>query len=219
VASWSTLWIIHETRPLAVSLTRENGPFELLTFAVALIGGIDGLNLSIRMKMLSTFQRQCVGVLAIAMILFAMEEVAWGQQLIGFDPPDFIRSINSQGELTIYNLKYFQGTSEVPEFLISLSVLVCLVKIPERHPLSVPGVMFPIVGLTLFLSAGDLVQDLMNRMVAGHVLGRVGVYFNQIDELSELLIAFSGFLYIRLIGRRTRQNAPRRLTPNPLCRN
>ena len=44
------------------------------------------------------------GALALAFFLFAMEEISWGQRIVGFDSPEALIGVNQQGEATIHNL-------------------------------------------------------------------------------------------------------------------
>jgi hypothetical protein len=59
------------------------------------------------------------------------------------------------------------------------------------------------------LTSGDLAADLDGRLAGGGTgLGVVGLYINQIDELSELLIATAGLLYLVLVARSVRRVSP-----------
>ncbi len=42
--------------------------------------------------------------LAFAFFLFAMEEISWGQRIVGFGTPEALGGVNQQGETTIHNL-------------------------------------------------------------------------------------------------------------------
>ena len=208
VAGWSILWALPATHGIAIILIRENGVFELGTFVVALAGGIYGLALGLGETAMSRRHRLVLGGLGLALFLFAMEEAAWGQHLFGFEAPEFIRSLNAQGELTIHNLGYLQGTSEIPEFLISLAAVILLAAVRSGNPLRIPQMMWSLLTLMVILAAGDLAQDILTRLSgAGDWLGVFRRYFNQVDELTELLIAVSGFLYLRLAARQIRDHA------------
>ncbi|MGH6933160.1 MAG: hypothetical protein ACREEE_12085 [Dongiaceae bacterium] len=210
VAGWSILWALPATHGIAIILVRENGVFEFGTFAVALVGGIYGLALGLGETAMARRHRLVLGGLGLALFLFAMEEAAWGQHLFGFETPEFIRSLNAQGELTIHNLGYLQGTSEVPEFLISLAAVILLAAVRSGNPLRIPQVMWSLLALMVILAVGDLTQDILTRLSgAGDWFRVFRRYFNQVDELTELLIAVSGLLYLCLVVQQIRDHARR----------
>ncbi|HET9314084.1 MAG TPA: hypothetical protein VFQ51_00785 [Vicinamibacteria bacterium] len=51
------------------------------------------------------------GYFALCAILFVacMEEISWGQRVLGFKTPDAIARVNRQGEINIHNLAFFHG--------------------------------------------------------------------------------------------------------------
>lgn len=44
---------------------------------------------------------------SIALLFVGLEEISWGQRLIGLESPDFFKTFNSQEEITIHNLEWF----------------------------------------------------------------------------------------------------------------
>lgn len=51
--------------------------------------------------------------LALLFFLGAGEEVSWGERIFDWDDHNYIKGINVQHELTLHNLKYFQGDDAV----------------------------------------------------------------------------------------------------------
>lgn len=49
----------------------------------------------------------CSWLLFLALLCFVAfgEETSWGQQILGFDPPDYIKQINKQREINVHNLQ------------------------------------------------------------------------------------------------------------------
>lgn len=45
---------------------------------------------------------------AIALLFVGLEEISWGQRLLGVKSPDFFETYNSQSEITIHNLEWFR---------------------------------------------------------------------------------------------------------------
>lgn len=54
-------------------------------------------------------------LLGLAFLFVFLEEVSWGQRIIGFQAPENIRELNAQGEFNIHNLRIFHGTTETGE--------------------------------------------------------------------------------------------------------
>ncbi len=46
--------------------------------------------------------------IALAFLFVAIEEISWGQRVLGIDSPEFVRDLNVQGETTLHNLKSVQ---------------------------------------------------------------------------------------------------------------
>lgn len=59
-------------------------------------------------------------VLALFFLIFAGEEISWGQRILGTGDSDLIRSINNQGETNIHNLKWLDDDAEDISFPLSL---------------------------------------------------------------------------------------------------
>jgi hypothetical protein len=89
-------------------LNREDGLVEWATAIVYLGATVFAISL-----VLSFWRRKerryalLYAGLAVGMIFVAMEEVSWGQRLLGIDTPEFIAEINLQGETTFHNVDWF----------------------------------------------------------------------------------------------------------------
>lgn len=51
--------------------------------------------------------------LAFLFLFGAGEEISWGERIFDWDDHNFIKGVNVQEELTIHNLKYFQGEESI----------------------------------------------------------------------------------------------------------
>ena len=51
-------------------------------------------------------------LLGLAFLFVCLEEISWGQRIIGFESPKKIREANAQGEFNIHNLRIFHGDTE-----------------------------------------------------------------------------------------------------------
>ncbi|NES85220.1 MAG: hypothetical protein F6K10_29535, partial [Moorea sp. SIO2B7] len=47
-------------------------------------------------------------IFSVGLIFVGLEEISWGQRLIGLESPDFFKTFNSQEEITIHNLEWFR---------------------------------------------------------------------------------------------------------------
>jgi hypothetical protein len=72
-------------------------------------------------------------------LLVAMEEISWGQRIIGFGTPDWFAKQNTQGELTLHNLGGFQRSWLSPAYMFigfagSIGALLVSSKIKNKWP-------------------------------------------------------------------------------------
>ena len=54
-------------------------------------------------------------LLGVAFLFVCMEEISWGQRIIGFETPDGMREANSQNEFNLHNMDVFHGKTETGE--------------------------------------------------------------------------------------------------------
>lgn len=191
------------TRRIAYGLLEEGGPVELATFALLLAGGVLGLRLAMEAResgaraLVSGFYAVFSG----GLLLTALEEVAWGQRVLGFDTPAAFKALNRQGELTLHNL---QGVHEALPCLPLLFGLGGLagVGLGSRRPFH--AVAAPRVLATWFLAIAVLaVLDVCAHAFA--LERHVEKAFRRLAELSELLVAASALLYVLLNRSRLRR--------------
>jgi hypothetical protein len=91
-----------------MTLNREDGLVEWATAAVYLVAA--GFAISLVLSFWRLRERLYVLLysgLAVGMIFVAMEEISWGQRLLGVDTPDYVEDINLQGEITFHNVEGF----------------------------------------------------------------------------------------------------------------
>jgi len=92
---------------------REDGIFESLTavylFATSVLFAVGFF----RLRKSSWLLKLSYAGLALIFFLGAGEEISWGERIFNLDDHNYIRGINVQGELTIHNLKYFQGDDAI----------------------------------------------------------------------------------------------------------
>ena len=126
---------------LLAAATREGGPFETLSVVALLALAVWSLVRSRRAGQMSMPRRLLIAVGLLA-LLGALEELSWGQHLVGFDTPGILRHINAQGESNLHNLidsQIFSALVHVPVYLLFVFPPLVLAVIPgaaARWPLS-----------------------------------------------------------------------------------
>lgn len=92
---------------------REDGVFENLTalylFVIALVFGVA----LFYVRTSSLLLKLSYTGLALLFFLGAGEEISWGERIFHWEDHNFIRGVNVQEELTLHNLKYFQGEESI----------------------------------------------------------------------------------------------------------
>lgn len=87
-------------------LVAEDGLVENLQFLLFLVSGILAGVTALRLARASLWVHCWLyWLLAIALVVVAMDEISWGQRLLGIETPDALQEVNLQGELTIHNLR------------------------------------------------------------------------------------------------------------------
>ena len=164
----SFLFVLDEAQ--AFTLTREDGPYEVVSAAFFLLTALLFFMTFMRSK--KRAQRLTVGngvflCLGLLFLFGFFEEISWGQRLFGFVTPEYLQEANRQGEINIHNLGVFHARDAdgnrksglalllSAERLFSLFWLTfcCLVPLafklhrPTRRVLT--RLQFPIVPLSL----------------------------------------------------------------------
>ena len=115
---------------------REDGVFENLTALYLFVTSLLFVAAFFLFRKASWMLRLSYAGLAMLFFLGAGEEISWGERIFDLDDHNFIRGVNVQGELTLHNLKYFQGEDSILPvsvsqlfilFLFGFAVLVPLV--------------------------------------------------------------------------------------------
>lgn len=135
---------------------------------------------------------------ALACVFVAVEEVSWGERLLGFDPPEAIRAHNTQDEMSLHNLAPVQRLLHPAYILVGLvgGLGWRLVKsLPEGRLRREFGMVLPDPRTTLYFLAVAAFYVWME------VTGRptVGWLRSQDQEVFETLLAagFAVFAWTR----------------------
>jgi tetratricopeptide (TPR) repeat protein len=85
-----------------------------------------GLLVFASMKTDQSLRRLGYILFCLALMFVAMEEISWGQRLLGIKTPHIIAQHNYQSEISIHNISFFPS-----QFLISLAILIWAGVIPQ----------------------------------------------------------------------------------------
>lgn len=199
IALLSLFWLLLSrpaTRTPMRKLLVENGPVELLTFACLLVAGVLALALVRRLDRRGepALVRRFGVAFGVGLLFVALEEIAWGQHLLGFSTPELLRELNRQGETTLHNLPALHGRTEVLRLMFGVGGLVgvALRHSPVWRPVAAPRALLPWFAVIAGHAACDLYADFLP------VPRHANFLLWSTAELVELLIAIAALLYVAL---------------------
>ena len=200
IALLAGLLSLSATSEFAQWLLDENRPVELLTFAFALLAAVKSFKFAQKQAKKNVPIALFYLLFALLFFFFAMEEIAWGQQFLQFNTPEFWRIRNAQDELTLHN--YDHPSVRYLETYPLLAGLIGLIGIWANLTRRLPKRICPplILGTwfaTIALHSG---LDLFHEF---HIFSpSLDDLINHLDEAAEMLVALSGLLYIHYNSRR-----------------
>lgn len=135
--------------PFVQYLFAKEGPFEDVTFVLELAGAFLCFAAAWRWKVREPNSLRLVrllyAVLGLLLFLVAMEEINWGQTLLGFATPESWSKINYQHETSIHNLldkSVLTETWNIVAIAFGIGVLA-IVALSIRFPRSIVGAIAP----------------------------------------------------------------------------
>ena len=133
---------------------------------------------------------------AVVMVFVALEEISWGQHLLGFETPDAFKH-NAQQELTLHNLPGLHGHTEYMRFGFGLAGLVGVVagRVRRLAPIAASVILVPWFATIMVLGGLDLWVDY------GSISWRIDRTVNLMSEFVEMLIGIAALGYVWLSGR------------------
>ncbi len=155
-------------------------------------------------------RRFLLGLIAIT-VLFAGEEMSWGQHWLGWQTPEAIAAVNRQGEFNLHNLGKF-WTSRLPRTVAGLVVIGAGVLFPLwqrrygeiftspadwRYWALPPKTIVPVASLVL-------ATTVLDRFIVWTDLDSHPPFDIDLPELQEFYIAMFLYLYAYAVLRRLR---------------
>lgn len=126
-------------------------------------------------------------VLAVGAAFVAIEEISWGQRILGLPTPDTLGEINEQGELNIHNISVVERLFVVGQFLGAFYALVVplivTAGVMPRQTRRLDAALVP----PLFL-AGALLLPFCYRIARSTVLDAGTYVTNRFGEYAELTL-------------------------------
>lgn len=202
VAACTLVFASSATREFGHRLIRENGPIEMATFTVFLAGGVIALMATSRGRLMGTSPAllSVIGGFAIAWLFAGMEEISWGQSLIGFSSPAVMQRVNVQNEINLHNLEGVQNLHSFLLFVLGTVGLVCATTLDRwRFPeLRIPGSVRVCFAVVAMLGLFDWITD---NFPFGDPADTV---IGMLAEVNEMVLALAGLLFaIELAARFT----------------
>jgi hypothetical protein len=118
-----------------LSLTKEDRAVEWATFGFLLASGVLGLALAVRLLKTRRGSVLFFGIFGVSCVLFALEEISWGQRIFRILSPEFFLENSSQREINIHNV--FQKRSGLKtKHIAGLTLFIYGVCLPwlGAHP-------------------------------------------------------------------------------------
>jgi hypothetical protein len=193
------LFIIPSTRHIAFGILKENGPIEILTFLVFLVGGVFGLIFMIKnFNKVNKFVTFFIFIFSVGLLFISLEEISWGQWFFYFETSDYWKTLNFQRETNLHNLHGLQNHSDTFCLIYGIAGIIGVLL---RNFTFFKLIGTPIILLSWFLiiTCHAIIDIAADYNFTGAGLEWI---IERDRELIELLIGLSAFLYLWLNKRK-----------------
>ena len=194
----------------------EDGPVEVLTFIVYIITFIVSILVANSLRKVKRKRAATLFfIIAFVFILIALEEISWGQRIIGFETSG-IFSESTQGEVNIHDLRpieYFEDPSFIVVGFVGGLLWILFLKSPNTNNSSFKTFFVPRWYLMTYFIPVAIFYILLNLAPPEVTVNGISwnFLFPKDQEPFELLLAlgFFGFVlsnYIRLRHMKSTKN-------------
>lgn len=185
----------------------ENSPVETLTFLFFIFAAFTGFALARRSRSLGlgALTTAFYVVYSLGMIFVGMEEIAWGQSFFHWQTPAQWSAINAQHETTLHNIAALNDKLPVLPIVFGVGGLIGIAvrRIAALRWVAAPAMLAPWFLLITFHQGLDLAASVWVRGSLFHKL------FDRTDEIVEMYLAITAYMYLALNARRIRAEASR----------
>lgn len=192
--------------------------FQELSYLIAAGGVLVG---AYRLRGTQTrFVRLVYVIIGLAALLFFLEEISWGQKLLGFETPPAISSRNQQQEFNLHNLYIVDQVDEIFAPLILAAIVMALAHtflkssgtLTATADLILPDVYTLVPLVFSFLFSLFLASSALRAAI--DLRGIFQLHYHQEQEIQETFIALSGLIYgVSKLKAATMFNQGQRFTP------
>jgi hypothetical protein len=206
VLLYSGVWYMPSAKHLEWKLLGENHPIELITFFAMFIGGLLGLDLARRLWSAGGrwFEVGFYVFFSLGLLLIAMEEVAWGQWSFGFETPESIRWRNKQEEMTLHNLRGWQGNNCVLRLIFAGGGLLgwVLGRAAVLARIGTPTVLLPWLFVIGAMGGLEYLMDFEHMTLPERPQLLLQ---KRMPEVVEMMIGIAGLMYVMVHRRRLKR--------------
>ena len=109
----------------------EDGPIEWLTALIYFVSASLAVALALRFHRSGVSLHAALsGVLALGMFVIGMEEISWGQRILGIASPEFFMVANRQQELNLHNLGHSSVLLDAAYLSVTLYAMTARLWVP-----------------------------------------------------------------------------------------
>ncbi len=197
-------------RPLFVAVTSEDGLVEWLQVAALVMIALWAGRLARDLQRHADRPRSALYALVTVGALFvAIEEISWGQRIVGLVTPDAIAELNRQGETNVHNIPFVQRAFGLAELAAAGYALVAGLVVAVLQPrVRRLYVLVP----PAFLASAFAIPAIY-RLARYTIVPQAGQSINRVGELAELSLYAGILAFVVLALRRLRAEMGR--APEP----
>ncbi|MBT5219292.1 MAG: hypothetical protein HOM16_07385 [Woeseia sp.] len=199
IALYSGLLWNDGTNEISRRMLIENNPVELATFVFLTLGSVQSMRLFLKRRASGQAGNLVwfYAVFSVSMLFVAMEEISWAQWFFAFETPGIVANSNAQGELNLHNLKLWHDYIEALPMMFGLGGLfgIGIARTKLFSDIAPSILLAPWFMVIAAISAIDLYHEYQVHST------QLFAYVNHLDELIEMFVGVSGFLYVWLNSR------------------
>ncbi|MFW8637504.1 hypothetical protein [Cribrihabitans pelagius] len=192
-----------------IELADEDGIVENLTALLFFISGLvffwSAYKAHTSQRRKGAFTVYFLAAWGVLLVVFAGEEISWGQRIFDFATPEAIERANKQNEFTIHNLSFFDSYGGTGAYASMLMLSVGLVlPILDRFLPIIGKIGIPVPSLSCcILFVGAYLYGLYFKLIPAKFEAELQfVYFFRAIEVRELILSLATICFAYELLRR-----------------